>query len=297
MTIMKKTIIYLAVFSLLLLFTGCQKEKSTGVLKLSLTDSPIDTRTISGVYITITDIEVNTPDGWQPLDSFAGPKTYNLLDLQRGKSDILGGIVLTGGNYSQIRFMLDAPEKGDESQSNPGCYISFNNGNEEPLFVPSGAQSGYKGVGEFTVPVNDTVKITADFDVRKSVVKAGNSGKYILKPVIRLVVENQAGSIRGDVSNIPQDSLLVIYAYADGVYKDEEAANPAGEASRFPNAVSSDRVDNLGFYHISFLAEGIYDLIVTSQAAGNFGEVLGIIENISVESNRTTIHNIDIDSL
>lgn len=294
---MKNTVISLAVFSLLLLFTACQKEKSTGVLLLSLTDSPIDTSTISGVYISFTDIEVNTPDGWEPLDSFAGPKTYNLLDLQHGKTDILGGIVLMGGNYSQIRFMLDAPEKGDETQFNPGCYIKFTDGNEEPLFVPSGAQSGYKGVGEFTVPVNDTVSITADFDVRKSVVKAGNSGKYILKPTIRLVVENQAGSIRGDVINIPQDSLIVIYAYADGVYTNEEAAEPAGDNPRFPNAVSSDPADNLGIYHLSFLAEGTYDLIITTQSGVNFGKVLGILENIPVVSNRTTTQNIDIEAL
>lgn len=295
---MKKRLFFVAVIALTMLYTSCQKETSTGTLKLSLTDSPIDSSTVSGVFITITGIEVHSSDdGWKPLESFEGPQVYNLLDLTRGESTLLGSISLTGGNYTQIRFMVDAPEKGKGDPSNPGCYIEFKDGNTEPLFVPSGAQSGYKAVGEFTVPINDTVRIMADFDVRKSVVKAGESGKYILKPTIRLVVENQAGAVRGEVTNIPHDSLIVVYAYADGAYTENEAADPVEDAPRFPNAVSSDLVDLNGIYHIAYLAQGSYDLIVTSKVNGSFGEVLGIIENVQVVSNKTTTQNIDIDTL
>jgi hypothetical protein len=38
------------------------------------------------------------------------------------------------------------------------------------------------------VPVNGTVVVTADFDVRKAVVVAGSS--YILKPTIKLIVND-----------------------------------------------------------------------------------------------------------
>jgi hypothetical protein len=38
------------------------------------------------------------------------------------------------------------------------------------------------------VPVNGTVVVTADFDVRKAVVLAGSS--YILKPTIKLIVND-----------------------------------------------------------------------------------------------------------
>jgi hypothetical protein len=91
--------------------------------------------------------------------------------------------------------------------------------------------------------------------------------------------------------------LIVVYAYADGIYKDEESADPASGAQRFPTAVSSDRVDESGIYHISYLAEGTYDLVVTTMVDGNFGEVLGVLENINVFSLKTTTQNIDINSL
>ncbi len=295
---MKKGLLVIVVSAFALFFSSCQRETGNGALKLSLTDSPVDSSTVSGVYITITSIEVNTMDGWKSIEDFSGPQTYNLLDLRRGESDLLGSVSLDGGVYTQVRFMLDAPEKGTQTPSNPGCYIEFNDGENVPLFVPSGHNTGYKGVGEFIVPVNDTVRVTADFDLRKSVVKAGKSGKYILKPTIRLIVENQAGSIRGEVINIPQDSSIVIYAYTSGSYKDEEADDPETEDTmRFPNAVSSDIVDQAGIYHLAFLAQGSYDLIITTSYQGTFGKVVGIIEDTEVQSLKTTTVNIDMAKL
>ena len=81
--------------------------------------------------------------------------------------------------------MLDIPEIGPPPTS-PGCYIEFAGNTTEPLFVPSGGQTGYKAIGHFEVSVNGTVEVTADFDVRKAVVVAGSS--YILKPTIKLIV-------------------------------------------------------------------------------------------------------------
>ena len=73
-------------------------------------------------------------------------------------------------------------------KTNPGCYIEFADNSTEPLFVPSGGETGYKAVGQFEVPVNGTVEVTADFDVREAVVVAGS--RYILKPTIKLIVND-----------------------------------------------------------------------------------------------------------
>jgi hypothetical protein len=83
--------------------------------------------------------------------------------------------------------MLDIPEKGSH-KANPGCYIEFADNSTEPLFVPSGNETGYKAIGQFTVPVNGTVEVTADFDVREAVVVADSS--YILNPTIKLTVND-----------------------------------------------------------------------------------------------------------
>jgi hypothetical protein len=162
-----------------------EQALETGTLKLYLCDAPLDAENVTGVYITISEIQYHLVGQWITCEEFEGPKTYNLLELTDGNSALLGELTLPAGNYNQIRFMLDIPEKGS-SLANPGCYIEFADNSTEPLFVPSGGDTGYKAIGHFKVPVNGTVEVTADFDVRKAVVVAGSS--YILKPTIKLIV-------------------------------------------------------------------------------------------------------------
>lgn len=296
---MKRLIFLMAIIvGLAFSFTGCEKDTSKGTLKLSITDSPIDSDGIIGVYITINEIQYHkSGNEWESFPEFEGPRLINLLDLTHGTTALLGNLEMTAGNYTQIRFILEAPEYGMGTPSNPGCYLEFVDGSIEPLFVPSGSESGFKGVGAFTVPLNGEVEVTADFDVRKSVVHAGASGMYILKPTIRLVVNEQAGKIVGSVINIPVDSQVVIYAYAEGTYSADEALEPAVETPRFPNAISSDVVGVSGSYHIDFLAPITYELVVVQTIGGEFSVVLGIVDGVVVESKTTTTVNIDIEAL
>jgi hypothetical protein len=157
----------------------------TGTLKLYLCDAPIDAQNVTGVYITIDDIQYHRDGQWTACAEFVGPQKYDLLELTGGNSALLGELTLPAGNYTQIRFMLDIQEKGS-SPANPGCYVEFGDNSTEPLFVPSGGESGYKAIGRFEVPAGATVEVTADFDVHKAVVLAGSS--YILKPTIKLIV-------------------------------------------------------------------------------------------------------------
>jgi hypothetical protein len=300
-TTMKKISLILVMLSLIVFsFVSCEKDSDKGTLKLSITDAPVDMDEVSAVYITITDIQYHLGGGENDFESFTdfqGPKLFNILDLTRGATELLGNLEMEPGTYTQLRFILDAPEYGTGTPQNPGCYIEFNNGTSEPLFVPSGSQSGFKGVGAFKVPANGTVEVTADFDMRKSVVHTSTMGMYILKPTVRLIVDQQAGKIVGGVTNIPEGKDIVVYAYEEGTYTSAEADDPLVETPRFPNAISSDIVDEDGNYHIDFLAPKTYDLIVASMVNGDFEEVLGVVEGIVVESRKTTTQSIDISSL
>lgn len=298
-------ILFLAILSIsAIMVSSCQKDagNTKGVLHLSLTDAPIDEYDITGVFITITGIEYNQGDTWQVFEGFEGPQTFNLLDLTGGVSAPLGIFELEAGNYNQIRFLIDAPEMGNGNQANPGCYLEFGGDpeNTQPLFVPSGAQTGYKAIGGFTIPENGDLYVMADFDVRKSVVAAGNSGKFLLKPTIRLIVEDRSGNIEGTLLNTAEATEYVIYAYGDGTYDEAEAAEPADESPRFPNAITSDLAelveDDYKFF-LGFLPAGLYDLVIVSQVDGDFGEVLGILEDVEVLMQETTAVEIDIDSL
>jgi len=189
--------------------------------------------------------------------------------------------------------MLDIPEMGQDPY-NPGCYIEFADNSTSPLFVPSGNETGYKAIGQFAVPVNGSVAVTADFDVRKAVVVADF---YILKPTIRLVVNNQAGSIRGPITNSSNYTDIIVFAYEDGTWADTEDDAPVYPESRFPNAVNSGKMCEEGDYRVPFLAAGTYDLVVAGYNGAVFGEVLGFISDVVVESNHTTHQNIYTDAL
>jgi hypothetical protein len=157
----------------------------TGTLKLYLSDAPLDAENVIGVYITINEIHYHLDSQWITCEEFEDPQAYNLLDLTGGNFALLGDFTLPAGYYTQIRFILDIPQKGSSS-ANTGCYMEFSDNSTQPLFSPGGGSTGYKAIGYFEVPVNGTVEVTADFDARKAVVVAGSS--FILKPTIKLIV-------------------------------------------------------------------------------------------------------------
>ena len=300
-----KGIILLSVFAIFLAFTACEEDNETtdkGTLSLALTDAPIDNESVTGVYITINGLQYHKQNNsWETFDGYE-PREVNLLNLTDGETMPLGDFEMEAGQYNQLRFMLDAPTYGEGAQSNPGCYITFDDGSEEDLFVPSGAQTGYKATGAFRVPSNGEVRLTADFDVRKSVVNAKNSGMYILKPTIRLVVDNEAGKIAGNVTNITDTtSDYNIYAYEDGTYdvSETEVADTVEEYEEnlFPNAVTSDMVGEENGYQLNWLAPMFYDLVVAKYIDGEFQEVIGKVEDVEVESKKTTNQVIDLSSL
>jgi len=272
---------------------SCGEASGTGILELYLSDAPIDAENVTGVYITINEIQYNLNDQWITCEEFEGPETYNLLELTGGNFTLLGKLTLPGGHFTQIRFMLGIPEVG-QHPANPGCYIEFADNSTEPLFVPSGNETGYKAIGQFTVPVNGTVEVTADFDVRKAVVVADF---YILKPILRLVVNNQAGSIRGSITNNSSYTDIIVFAYADGTWADTEDDDPVYPESRFPNAINSGKMDDESDYKVTFLAAGTYDLVVAGYNGEVFGEVLGFISDVQVQSKKATIQNIDTGAL
>ncbi len=281
------TSIVVAVATALLLFAcsgvGPGDQTEDGTISLSLTDAPLDDTDVTGVYITISEIQYGGDEtGWTTMEEFdpEANNPYNLLDLTGGTSTLLGELSLPSGTYSQIRFVLDAPERGQETPSNPGTYIEYTDGSTALLFVPSGAERGYAAVSEesFTVPSNGSVSLTADFDARRSVVEAGASGIIILKPTLRLLVDDQAGEITGTLTNMDGSTRYTVLAYEDDTYDSTEADDPAVEESRFPTAVSSftpvdedddGATDGSADYTIAYLAAGTYDLYIAKYTDDN----------------------------
>ena len=263
----------------------------TGTLSLRLADAPlVDEDNVTGVFITITGIEYHTTGGWHTMDEFnTSVNPINLLDWQDGQSIHLGDFEMPAGKYTQMRFMLDATEEGKQPKSNAGCFIEFDGERNETLYVPSASNTGYKAIGTYNVPINGTVTMVADFDVRRSVTVSGKSPEYYkLKPTIRLVVTDQAGMIKGTVSDLNTSNTYVVYAYEASNSLDPDVE----EDNDFANAVTSAAVKDGGAYTLAFLAEGTYDLLIAEyDDNGYVGSQLQI--GIDVQSDETTTYNID----
>lgn len=258
-----------------------ENKGDTGTLSLSLADSPINADNVDGVFLTIVGIEYNLNNSWEAVDStLINPGPHNLLDLTGGITVLLGEFELEAGQYSQIRFLLDAFNQGDTGiPSNPGSYITFTDGTEKPLYVPSGSETGYKTVGKFSVPINGKVSVTADWDVRRSVVETG-SGKYILKPTVRLVGDDNVGQIKGTITNGSGYALanMVVLTYETGTFALSELLAGA-DTNEFPNAITSSQVNaNDAGYALPFLStEVTYELVIAAyDGAGQFMELLTV---------------------
>ncbi|MCJ7764475.1 MAG: DUF4382 domain-containing protein [Thiovulaceae bacterium] len=297
----KTLVTAVGILAIFMLF-GCGSSDSngggTGTLSLNLADAPLaDEANVTGVYITVAAIEYHTSTGdWKTMDEFnTSINPINLLDWQDGNSIALGDFQLPAGKYTQIRFKLDAADEQQMPKSNTGCFIEINDVNKT-LYVPSGSQTGYKAIGNYDVPVNGKVEITADFDVRKSIVVSGNGSNYKLKPTIKLVATNEAGMIKGTVRNLDANSSYVIYAYeyADGAttWGSDETIDPAAPGEvRFADAVTSSKVKDGGGYTLAFLAAGTYDLVIAEyDANGDYVNVDRHAEVI-VNSAETTLSN------
>jgi hypothetical protein len=261
---------------------GCDDsndDASKGRIEVAITDAPIDDENVTALYLSIAGVELKTgEEEWTKLGEFDEPVVINLLDYQNGEVFFLTEESIDAGEYSEIRLILNMPEGQGATKANAGTYLEYADGTFQPLFVPSGATSGYKAKGEFTVPAGGVTGLTIDFDVRKSVVKAGNSGKYILKPVLRLLENNNVAMIKGNVISLEEYATVKVFAYKNDTFTEDEITEPASDDVDFPNAVTSANVDESGNYTLAFMEPGTYDIYAV--AFDEAGEYIGIIDEL-----------------
>ena len=292
---MKRTIhfttILLAIASLFL--SACSDEDAKGKVQLYITDAPIDAENVTGVFLTIKGVELKGMDGWQTVATYEEPIKINILDYQNGSAYFLTEETLSAGTYIEARLLLDAHAEQGGSLANPGCYLAYVDGTTEPLFIPSGAQSGYKVKGKFSIVEGGTVAVTLDFDVRKSIVKAGASGKMLLKPVVRLIANQEAALINGTYSGLIAGQRIVVNAYEKDSFTTDET-NEDADGVRFVNAITSTQVSEAGTFTLAFMASGEYDLIFVS--VDEAGEPTTLLGSFPSEVTAGSIRSISVSA-
>ena len=243
-------------FFILLLF-GCSGG-GTGTMSLSITDATTDE--YKAVYVTIEEVSVHVGgnehnDGnWEVVGS--PDKTYNLLDLVNGVIEQLGIIELQAGHYTQMRLLIgEVPDDGINllSETHPYANYIINSSDEKyELKIPSGLQTGIKIIHGFDINEDQTTELILDFDASRSIVKAGASGQWLLKPTIKMIDEYSI--INGTVSDSSQNLL-------EGALVSVQIFDPGAEDEKDKVVVQASTItDENGNYTI-LVQPGVYNIV------------------------------------
>jgi hypothetical protein len=187
-------------------------------------------------------------------------KRVDLLELTNGLLEELGTTDLPAGSYSQVRLVL-APNTTADPYANAVQPVG---GTLQALKTPSAQQSGLKLKTNFTVEEGQTTNLVADFDACKSVVVAGKSGQYILKPVVS-ITPMHATSIEGHVTTTMDLGSTTVSAQKDGTI------------------VRSTTPDADGKFVLAFLPTGTYTVVITSDERAT-----GVVSSVPVGTGTAT---------
>lgn len=254
----------------LFLFTSCGGGSSgssvagveTGSLSLSLSDATTDD--YNAVYVTVKEVQVHKPENkWQTL--YTPMNTVNLLELVNGVRENLGLAMLERGSYTQLRMIIgETPDLGINMLSEPhpfANYIIDKSDAYHELKVPGGFKTGVKVVHGFDIENTKTTELVLDFDASKSVVKAGKSGKWLLKPTIKVFDLKDCSSVGGSVNNgggYPMEgALMSVQIY------DPSAADPKDRVT-----VQTSTLTDFDGHYVIFVHSGSYNLLAYKDGYG-----------------------------
>ena len=238
-----------------------------GTLRLALTDAPACG--FDAVNVTVEKVRVHQSNSAADSDSgwsevvLNPSRRINLLNLTNGVLDELGQVPLPAGKYTQLRMIL-----ADNNAAVPFANSVKPTGSAEvALKTPSGQQSGVKTNVNIDIAANKLADFVLDFNACKSVVTAGNSGQYLLKPVVS-VVPRYISAVLGFV-----DSSLTGFGTSVSVQQNGVV-------------IKATAPDSAGKFLLQPVAPGSYTLVLTSP-----GRTTAAITNVVVASDTVTAVN------
>lgn len=132
----------------------------------------------------------------------------NLLTLSGGRTaELVNGAVVPAGSYTELRFVVCEAyvvTDGGDVYATRDAVLPAGVAADGTLQVPSGCSSGMKVKFPRDARVelaNESTILTVDFDVSQSFGhQAGNSGRWVMHPVVHATAVGFSGGIAGTVS-------------------------------------------------------------------------------------------------
>lgn len=242
----------------------------SSTLSASLMDGPFRTSggTVTAVNIAIAKVEaIGSDGGVQTIATFSPAQQVNLLNYQTSPLS-LGTASIPAGTYQQLRFVLDTSSANNTS-------VTVNNGTATttyPLSIPSATSVGFggnsstdAGDGQGTSGIKVRVNLNAqagqsygfviDFNAAESIISAGQSGQWLMKPVLVATAQATSGAVSGTVKNNAGTAV----------------ANAEVDAEQGTTVINSGVTDSSGNFQINALPAGTYTLVVRNSWTNQAG--------------------------
>jgi|SRR5690625_1682514 len=309
MSIGKSNLLSLLSFAFLFTWTSCDDdddnvlpERDSGELRIEITDAPVDDPLIESVYVTISDLKINGAS----FPEFT-KKTINLLELQDGKTELLGITGIEVGEYEEISLVIE----GEPSEL--VTYVEDVNGDIHGMLQETVTLDKRY---DFEIVKDSALQLVIDFDLRKALTRTTDSldlyqfvEEGALVEALRVIDKDEAGEINGEVSNPGNSDQVVAFIYEKGDFAEGVESELNTDSLRFANAVTSAFVHSDGGFLFPYLNPGEYELHFASFAVdeNNQLEYEGLLEtdvsggfdilDITIEPNTETTINLSLGEL
>ena len=259
---MRNRILLSAIPALVALLLSSCYGSSSG-LSLSVTDAPIDQA--SRIIVGISYVVLSGDNPRPVIINFATPLSTNVYASQGGvASPLFVHLPIAAGHYTKLRmgFAADPVSVGSSITLPDGTHV---------LYIPTTSPSYTDLPVDFTIGSGQTINLTVDFDMRKSVVlDPTDNTRFIFIPQLRVVQNELTGTLTGsvDISLLKGVCVPAVYVYSGRVTPTDENLNaPPGEVQSVASGlVGLNATTGAYDFTVGFLPPGDYTVAFTCNA-------------------------------
>ena len=258
-----------------LALAACYTEDSVGpqstgpLTTVEITDAPFPFDSVARVDLYVVSIAVRTEadtsataTGWVTV---AEPRRrFNLIALNNGVTDTLGGSIVPAGQYKAVRMIIDTDS----------TVVTASTGRPMPVdWQSSAGRPALYALVEDPIGVSDSgSRVVVDFDVGRSFLVSHGAGcggtcdGFVFSPVFRAVNRSTTGAVSGTVAG---DTLAAYAAPIANVTVTVYSGDPDLSDGTW-SVRATGRTDAAGRFRIAYLLPGTYILRADAPRASPF---------------------------